>query len=359
MAMRKLELGHGTARWWALGALVLAACVSSREPSGLGGESHFLSRCKDSCGMGLDCIQGVCTRGCVVGKQSCGDLADDAVCTSGSVEPGEVAVCDVDCSSDGDCAGLSAKHHCEGGFCRAAAVVTSTPGADAGSSSGDGGVSGPPFPSDKTFICPRDVATDPVTVQRSVIVGNELLLDLEYGGGCAKHDISVCFGPSFLESYPVQTSLRVIHDDHGDTCEALLHSQHKIDLTPLAQTYKDGYQTNAGMISTNFGLYGFGTLMCEERTRTADAQLKSFQEQADRACTTSADCTRVTTNTRCVACILAVVSNAGAEELKSWLSVLDEEVCRDYQGDNCPALPVPRCATTKTLACVAGECTEE
>ena len=44
----------------------------------LGGESHFLQQCtpvsEASCGPGLDCISGVCTRSCLVSEASCGDL---------------------------------------------------------------------------------------------------------------------------------------------------------------------------------------------------------------------------------------------------------------------------------------------
>ena len=60
-----------------------------------GGESHFLIYCDDSCGAGLSCISGVCTRGCVVDEDSCADLHPEAECTDASIEPGEVAVCDL------------------------------------------------------------------------------------------------------------------------------------------------------------------------------------------------------------------------------------------------------------------------
>jgi hypothetical protein len=114
------------------GLATLAACVligacggETSNPILLGGESHFLQQCtrgaEASCGPGFDCISGVCTRGCLVSETSCSDLSAVATCTAASIEPGAVAVCDVSCSSDGDCAALGVRHQCDGGFCRAPA----------------------------------------------------------------------------------------------------------------------------------------------------------------------------------------------------------------------------------------------
>lgn len=133
----KIRNRHQRAAWLCgLTTLLITACLSSREPTGLGGESHFLRRCNDQCGSGLTCIHGVCTRGCVVGRGSCSDLVSDSVCTAGGIEPGEVAVCDLPCADNADCAALSTGHRCERGFCRAPAASA---GDDAGSAPGDAG----------------------------------------------------------------------------------------------------------------------------------------------------------------------------------------------------------------------------
>ena len=74
-------------------ALVLAvACGGATTGTPVvGGETHFLRQCTTTCGDGLSCIAGICTRGCVVGEASCGDLAAGAACTPASVDPGAVA----------------------------------------------------------------------------------------------------------------------------------------------------------------------------------------------------------------------------------------------------------------------------
>lgn len=105
-------------------ALVVAACGGTIGQRTAGGESHFLKACPDDCGPGLECISGLCTRGCVVGEADCSDLAPGATCTNQSVEPGRVAVCDLACERDRDCSGLGTDFRCPAGFCRAPSPET-------------------------------------------------------------------------------------------------------------------------------------------------------------------------------------------------------------------------------------------
>ncbi len=111
----------GASGFWALGlALLAGACGGTTANSpGLGSESHFLARCEGSCPGGLDCIGGICTRACLTASSSCEDLGSGARCTDQSVEPGEVAVCDVGCSTSADCSALGTDYTCEDAFCRA------------------------------------------------------------------------------------------------------------------------------------------------------------------------------------------------------------------------------------------------
>ena len=101
-------------------ALVVVSCGGKNDSDAvlLSGESHFLRRCTSSCGDGVDCISGICTRACIVNDTSSCSPFPGAVCTAASVEPGAVAVCDVACGSDADCSGLGDSHRCDAGFCR-------------------------------------------------------------------------------------------------------------------------------------------------------------------------------------------------------------------------------------------------
>jgi len=118
-----------------LAAALAGACGGSvgKTPS-IGSESHFLAHCEASCEGGLDCIGGICTRPCLTEQSSCSDLAAAASCTNQSVEPGEVAVCDLSCAGSADCRVLGSSFTCQAGFCRQPAetdAVSSTL-ADAG-----------------------------------------------------------------------------------------------------------------------------------------------------------------------------------------------------------------------------------
>lgn len=120
----------------------LLACGGALGQRTAGGESHFLRQCEDECGAGLECVSGVCTRGCLVGEDKCTDLAADAECTDASIEPGALAVCDVSCTSDAGCASLGAGFECTGGFCRGPILPGQVPPTGTGGDGGSGATAG-------------------------------------------------------------------------------------------------------------------------------------------------------------------------------------------------------------------------
>lgn len=89
---------------------------------------------------------------------------------------------------------------------------------------------------------------DPLHRVESQIRGDELLLNVRYGGGCNEHRFALTGGGVFMESYPVQTALTLHHDALGDQCRALVGKSLRFDLTPLKRTYQRAYQTRAGVI---------------------------------------------------------------------------------------------------------------
>jgi hypothetical protein len=103
-------------------ALLAFGCESSSEtadPSG--GETHFLTVCGESsdCGDTLSCLSGICTRSCNLAS-SCQPFPG-AECTATS-EPNAPNYCDVPCSTDAPCKGISELHRCVRGACRSGAV---------------------------------------------------------------------------------------------------------------------------------------------------------------------------------------------------------------------------------------------
>jgi hypothetical protein len=121
---------------WVAGALVsLSSCTQAESPTG--GETHFLKRCSgsESCGEGLSCVCGVCTRPCAEALECDGlPLAECVTNVDPAVCPAARAQCDVVCNDDSECSALSDAHRCEANVCRR--------GEGAGGSSGQGGTGG-------------------------------------------------------------------------------------------------------------------------------------------------------------------------------------------------------------------------
>ncbi len=95
-------------------------------------------------------------------------------------------------------------------------------------------------------VCP---VGDPKTIENAKIVGDTLVADLTYGGGCEDHFVEMCWDGLFAESEPVQVWVNLVHEDNDDPCDAILHEQHVIDLKPLKTSYQDAYQTETGKIT--------------------------------------------------------------------------------------------------------------
>lgn len=83
--------------------------------------------------------------------------------------------------------------------------------------------------------------SDAAQIVGATIDGDRLHLELRFGGGCAEHDFALIHDGEFRESYPVQTTLTLAHDAHGDMCRALLGRDLVFDLTPVKAAYQRSY----------------------------------------------------------------------------------------------------------------------
>jgi hypothetical protein len=116
--------------------LAVVAGAACESPKGGGGpltssESHFLTNCNESCGSGLECLCGVCTRACS-NDASCATVFAGAECVDVASRPAASscpssaasAFCDEHCAADSDCAALGAGFSCQAGFCRQVTLVS-------------------------------------------------------------------------------------------------------------------------------------------------------------------------------------------------------------------------------------------
>jgi hypothetical protein len=88
----------------------------------------------------------------------------------------------------------------------------------------------------------------PYHVSDAQVVGNTLLLDVTYGGGCREHVFQFVVSTTFLESNPVQAPSLLAHDDNDDACDALLRGRFRTNLSALRVTWQQAYQAQSGAI---------------------------------------------------------------------------------------------------------------
>ena len=93
--------------------------------------------------------------------------------------------------------------------------------------------------------------TDPVTISAAEVKGDSLWMTVSFGGGCRGHSFLLLADGAWMESYPVQTGVRLAHEDNNDNCKALLSRLLKFDLTPLKVAYTNSYGPAPGIIRIN------------------------------------------------------------------------------------------------------------
>jgi hypothetical protein len=89
---------------------------------------------------------------------------------------------------------------------------------------------------------------DPFELNSATVNGDTLSVSVSYSGGCAPHYFRLCYDGAFLESFPVQANVVLQHDGQGDACEAYPTETREFDLRPLAEAYREAYQTETGTV---------------------------------------------------------------------------------------------------------------
>lgn len=184
--------------------------------------------------------------------------------------------------------------------------------------------------------CPEDeLPSDPIDVHFSYIDDYTLTLDVSHSAGCARHDYSICYEPWFLESDPLQARLRLTHDAHGDTCEALGGGQLRFDLRQLAAAVEETYpNTPVVLVTRFFGTLAPGPLSCEDQQAAVNYQLQHVIGQLDLSCVSDEECDKVPVATDCFQTCDQVVSTRESHRLQgegnglSSMALLQREVAR-------------------------------
>lgn len=181
---------------------------------------------EDGCNT-CDCVedgQWACTRA------DCGDQ-----CTPGDTVPHEDGCNTCHCTNEGDWACTEI---------------------DCGDTDG-------PVGTDGVMMCDAGAPMDAVSIDAAIVDGDALVLDVSYSGGCETHVFAACWDGLFLESLPVQVKLALSHDANDDVCDAYIHEQITLDLTPLAEAHESSYGPGSATIVINLDGWAGGSLQYE------------------------------------------------------------------------------------------------
>ena len=205
-----------------------------------------------ACGTTADADKDVLTKSQAQMLVDSGD-ADEDICSENGFNDDDV--CDdwcpdgdeADCSTSNTCEDGATKDAddgcnsctCSDGFWACTEIACVEPNNDDGNNTASPDVL-------QIGDCPS--GGDMLTVDAISITKDVLSVQASFGGGCAEHTVTACWDGSFLESFPVQAHISLYHDANGDTCEALLSQTFEFDLTPMRESYVEGYQTTEGTI---------------------------------------------------------------------------------------------------------------
>ena len=94
----------------------------------------------------------------------------------------------------------------------------------------------PPANSKVIFIDPSVnplAGIDPVRIKDAQQIGDFIVLDVSYSGGCEEHEFQLETRGNFTSTYPPEVDVTLKHNNNGDRCRGLKDTKLWFDLTPL------------------------------------------------------------------------------------------------------------------------------
>lgn len=101
----------------------------------------------------------------------------------------------------------------------------------------------------KCILLPRlpDWRSDRFVIEQASIRDDILIFTISYSGGCKLHEFQmVC--TTFQESYPLQVSAQIFHNNNDDPCDQWITEERRFDLSPLKELYLSMYDDPCGAI---------------------------------------------------------------------------------------------------------------
>lgn len=81
----------------------------------------------------------------------------------------------------------------------------------------------------------EDINSDPFTMQKAVVEGGILKIDVTYAGGAKDHDFTLYWNGIVARSYPGKTTVNLKHNANGDDAKALINKTLQFNLAEMTK----------------------------------------------------------------------------------------------------------------------------
>jgi len=90
-------------------------------------------------------------------------------------------------------------------------------------------------PLSKVVITPgyKPKTTDSFTLLETSMKGDNLIMLVQYGGGCQDHEWNLVTNGAYAKSLPPQITVNLEHNANGDMCRALLRDTLEFEIAEL------------------------------------------------------------------------------------------------------------------------------
>jgi hypothetical protein len=106
-----------------------------------------------------------------------------------------------------------------------------------------------------TWVSPYLLQRDPFVLNEATLEGDELTVQVSYGGGCREHGFKLYMQPAFAESNPVRANLYLSHNDNDDPCDAWITEDLTFDVRRVTELYYYYYGGYGDIILEIFGYF--------------------------------------------------------------------------------------------------------
>ncbi len=91
------------------------------------------------------------------------------------------------------------------------------------------------------FIEPKD--NDAFEIKSAEIIGNDLILNVTFSGGCQEHEFKAYSNNTYMKSMPPILGVFIAHNANNDNCREVVEKTLRFDLTSVKYPGKDSDYT--------------------------------------------------------------------------------------------------------------------